>query len=293
MKAILGWRRVIRSGFLPLAMAVLAAMALGDAPTSSVPQTTVIWYGAGCKDEAGLHLENGDLIQLIRSQGSTIDPPDEITGGPTGDDVVADTATYLYPTDAFQEDDWSEKEGYYVYVRIWNAATTGSGTYYWDGEIKQAVGILPIDVDCSGAMTSKAKAGAEATPTPESVISLSASSTSVDVGDALTMNLSIGERITGGGNLVLYAVVRTPAGAWMSFVPQGGGIALRNGLIPALVAPEIPALDRMILNTTIADSLARGDYRFIAAVFNAGDPVTLDNWRGMAVHSAETAVTVR
>ncbi|MEJ2745136.1 MAG: hypothetical protein P8123_05545 [bacterium] len=268
-------------------------------PPPSEPQTTVMWYGAGCKDEYGTHLENGYLIQLIRSQGGVIGAPDQVTGEPTGDNLVADTTTYQYPTDAFQADDWSEKESYYVYVRIWNADTTATGTYYWDSAVRQATGVLPIDIDCSGAETDKAKGGVEptVTPTPTAtptlVMSLGASSASVGTGDVLTMELTIRERIAGSGNVVLYVVVQTPVGAWMSFVPQGGGIVIKNGLLPALTAPAIPVIDRTILDTTITDSLASGDYRFIAAVFNVGDPITLANWRSMALYYAETIVSVR
>ncbi|MEJ2744099.1 MAG: hypothetical protein P8123_00170 [bacterium] len=359
---------------------------------ASEPQTTVMWYGAGCKDETDLHLEYGDLVQLIRSPDDLIGVPDEVTGEPTGNDVVADTATYLYPEDAFQADDWSETEDWYVCVRIWNSWSASGGTYYWDSVMRQATGMLPIDIDCSGAMTDKAKwetpptetptevptitptgtptiemsptstptamppaptetptdaptvlptgtpeptptsSGTPAptltptgtpemsptptttptdtpeptltplliptatsfpTATPMSVLGLGASNAEVGTGDALTMNLTIGELVTDGGDMALYAVVQTPAGAWMSFVPQGGGIALRNGLIPALVAPVIPAIERTILSTAITDTLPRGDYRFIAAVFNAGDRITLANWKSLALYSAETVVVVR
>jgi hypothetical protein len=108
-------------------------------------------------DEGGAHLENGDIIQLIRSTDSTIGAPDPVTGDPSGNDSEADTTTYLYPGDAFQGDDWSETESYYVCLRIWNAGDAASGTYYWDSAVYRASGMLQVDIDCSGARTSTRK----------------------------------------------------------------------------------------------------------------------------------------
>jgi hypothetical protein len=119
--------------------------------------TTVVWYGANCTDERGLPLENGDLIQLIRSPDSAIGAPDPATGAPTGNDSVAATAKYMYREDAFQGEDWQELDGNCVCVRIWNAGDAASGTYYWDSPVYQASGMLPMDIDCMGAKTGRRK----------------------------------------------------------------------------------------------------------------------------------------
>ena len=103
---------------------------------------------------------------MIRSPDGTIGAPDPVTGAPTGNDSVADTTTYSYPADTFQGNDWYETEGYYVCVRIWNASTTLAGTYYRDSVVYQATGMLPMDIDCSGARTDKPKDQATPTETP-------------------------------------------------------------------------------------------------------------------------------
>lgn len=49
----------------------------------------------------------------------------------------------------------------------------------------------------------------------------------------------------------------------------------------------------LILDTKIAASLAMGDYWFAAAVFRAGDRITLADWRSKAIYFAEVTVSVR
>jgi len=128
---------------------IVGLMALGNASVESA--TTVTWEGKYCTDETGIHLLNGDLIQLIRSPDSTIGAPDPVTGAPTGNDSVADTTTYVYPHspyDYFNGADWSELQGYYVCVRVWNASTTADATYYADSIVKSAGGMIGVDMDC-------------------------------------------------------------------------------------------------------------------------------------------------
>jgi len=130
--------------------------------------------------------------------------------------------------------------------------------------------------------------------TPLPIVNLVPNKTVLGAGDSLVMNLAINEPISNMGNLMVYALVQTPQGVWFSFVPgNGGSFAMRRGIKPAAVASVIPALNATILNQGIADSLPLGDYWFIAAVFHAGDPITLANWRDQAIYSSETTVTVR
>jgi hypothetical protein len=120
---------------------------------SSATGTTVVWYGANCTDERALPIENGDLVQLIRSPDATIGAPDPVTGEPSGNDSVVATATYMSSENAFQGEDWREADGSCVCVRIWNARDAETGTYYWDSPVYQAAGMLPVDIDCAGAKT--------------------------------------------------------------------------------------------------------------------------------------------
>ncbi|MCX6353474.1 MAG: hypothetical protein NTZ78_01055 [Candidatus Aureabacteria bacterium] len=141
--------------------------AMGNAASQ---QTTVMWYGSHCTDETASPLQNGDLIQLIRSPDDTISPPNPITGLPTGNDGVADTKTYHYPGDPeigdyFWGDYWYEEENYYVWVRIWNDSDPGAATCYWDSPVYQATGLDPIDIDCSGATTNICESAPTETPT--------------------------------------------------------------------------------------------------------------------------------
>ncbi|MCX6355890.1 MAG: hypothetical protein NTZ78_13460 [Candidatus Aureabacteria bacterium] len=135
-------------------------------PTSIVPRTTVMWYGSYCTDEILSPLQDGDLIQLIRSPDDTITAPDS-NGMPTGNALLANTTTYHFPGepeigDYFWGDYWYEEENYYVWVRIWNDSDPGAATCYWDSPIYPATGLEPIDIDCSGASTNIC----EPTPTP-------------------------------------------------------------------------------------------------------------------------------
>jgi hypothetical protein len=137
---------------------VAASVVIGLA--SPAHATTVLWYGKHCTDETGAMLKNGALVQLIRSPDATIGPPDTATGAPTGNDVACAATSYVSPgspDDHFQGDDWHETSDYYVCVRIWNAGDAASGTYYWDSAVYRASGMLPVDIDCVGARTSKRK----------------------------------------------------------------------------------------------------------------------------------------
>jgi hypothetical protein len=68
---------------------------------------------------------------------------------------------------------------------------------------------------------------------------------------------------------------------------------MMRGIKPAASGAVIPAVNVTILNQNINASLARGDYRFAAAIFRAGEPITLDDWRDKAIYSSEVTVTVR
>jgi len=68
---------------------------------------------------------------------------------------------------------------------------------------------------------------------------------------------------------------------------------MKPGIKPAATASVIPSLKTPILTQTITDSLARGNYWFAAAIFHAGDRITLANWRSMAIYSSEVTITVR
>ena len=124
---------------------------------SSAGGTMVLWYGANCIDDTGAHLENGDLVQLIRSPDGTIGAPDSVTGEPTGNDSVAASAVYAYPDNVFQGEDWQEAGSNYVCVRIWDAGSAAAGKHYWDSKVYQASGMLPVDIDCAGAKTATRK----------------------------------------------------------------------------------------------------------------------------------------
>ncbi|MCX6355889.1 MAG: hypothetical protein NTZ78_13455 [Candidatus Aureabacteria bacterium] len=90
-------------------------------------------------DENGGILPVGDLVQLIKDGGdNTISPPDAI-GNPTGDDLLADTATISAEAGAgapgyFYETKNGVSEGEKYYVRSWNAPMVGSATYYGDDD---------------------------------------------------------------------------------------------------------------------------------------------------------------
>jgi len=87
-------------------------------------------------------------------------------------------------------------------------------------------------------------------------------------------------------------VVQTPGGGWMSFVPKkGGGFELAQGIRPAATSMQILVLDAKIFSSTVGAGLAKGDYWFCAAIFKAGSPITLDNWRSQAVYYSEAVVT--
>lgn len=121
---------------------------------ASAGGTMVVWYGANCTDERGRPLEDGDLVQLIRSPDGAFGAPDPVTGAPTGNDGVAETAAYVSSGNVFQGEDWQEADGGYVCVRIWNARDAGAkGACYWDSPVYQASGMLPVDIDCAGAKT--------------------------------------------------------------------------------------------------------------------------------------------
>lgn len=124
---------------------------------TSASGTIVVWYGANCTDEHGVPLENGDLVQLIRSPDGTIGAPDPVTGEPTGNDSVAASTTYISSENVFQGEDWQEQDGGYVCVRVWNDGSAESGTCYWDSKVNQASGMLPVDIDCAGAKTAMRK----------------------------------------------------------------------------------------------------------------------------------------
>jgi len=131
------------------------------------------------------------------------------------------------------------------------------------------------------------------TPTPsEQVLKLTPSSTVVNTGDLLTMYLSVRETVADGRKLAAYVLVQLPGGGWMSFVPKkGGGFELVQGIRPAAASMQIPVLEARILSSTIGAGLAKGDYWFGAAIFHAGDPITFDNWRSIALYYSETIVT--
>ena len=142
----------------------------GAMENAASPDTTVMWYGSHCTDETSTPLQDGDLIQLIRSPDDTISAPDPITGAPTGNDLVANTTTYHYPGDPdlgdyFWSDYWYEPDNYYVCVRIWNDSDPGAATCYWDSAVHQASGLDPIDLDCSGASTNICESTPTETPT--------------------------------------------------------------------------------------------------------------------------------
>jgi len=134
-------------------------------------------------------------------------------------------------------------------------------------------------------------------PTPTStpgaqVLTLIPSSTVVNTGDLLAIYLTVKEAIADGRKLAAYIVVQTPGGGWMSFVPEkGGGFELAQGIKPASSSMQIPVLEAKIFSSTIGAGLARGDYWFAAAIFHAGDPITFDNWRSIALYYSETIVT--
>jgi hypothetical protein len=131
-------------------------MALGQ--VSMTFGTQVLWYGRDCKDAAGADLQNGCLVQLIRSPDSKIDPPDPVTGAPTGNDSACGVTNSVYRGKAegthFEGNDWSATKDCYVCVRIWSAGSTAAGRHYWDSKVYHATGVLPIDIDCLGAKTS-------------------------------------------------------------------------------------------------------------------------------------------
>lgn len=137
------------------------AVALMLGQVSTVFGTQVLWYGRGCKDATGANLESGCLVQLIRSPDGKIDPPDPVTGAPTGNDVACDATNSAYSGKAegahFEGKDWSETKDCYVCVRIWSAESTASGKHYWDSKVYHATGVLPIDIDCSGVETNVSK----------------------------------------------------------------------------------------------------------------------------------------
>jgi hypothetical protein len=108
------------------------------------------------------------------------------------------------------------------------------------------------------------------------------------------MELAISERISGMGKLVAYVLVQTPQGAWYSFVPnRRGGFDMQPGIKPAATSSVITPFKVTLLRQPITSSLARGNYWFGAAIFHAGDRITLANWRSMAIYSSEVTVTVR
>jgi len=131
------------------------------------------------------------------------------------------------------------------------------------------------------------------TPAPE-VLEFIPSATTVNTGDLLTMYLSVKKTVADGRKLAAYILVQLPGGGWMSFVPkQGGGFELVNGIKPAALSMQIPPLEARIFRGLIGPGLARGNYWFGAAIFHVGDPITLDNWRSIALYYSETTVTVR
>jgi hypothetical protein len=131
-----------------------------------------------------------------------------------------------------------------------------------------------------------------ATPTP--VVNLVPNKTVVGTGDTLEMELAISEPISGMGRLVEYVLVRTPQGAWFSFIPnKRGGFDVKAGIKPAATAAVIPSIRMPILKQEITASVARGSYWFAAAIFRAGDRITLANWRSKAIYSSEVTVTVQ
>lgn len=132
------------------------------------------------------------------------------------------------------------------------------------------------------------------TATPAPVVNLAPDKTVVSTGDTISMELSVNERISGMGNLAAYILVRTPQGAWFSFVPDGrGGFQLKRGIKHAVTASVIPPLTKTLLSQRITPSLARGNYWFAAAVFRAGEGITLGNWRSRAICSSEVTIAVR
>ena len=129
-------------------------------------------------------------------------------------------------------------------------------------------------------------------PTP--VVNLAPNKTVVDTGDSFVMEIAISQPISGMGKLVEYILVRTPQGAWFSFIPnKWGGFDMKAGIKPAAASSVIPSLRVPILEQEITDSLARGNYWFGAAVFHAGDRITPANWRSRAIYSSEVTVTVQ
>jgi hypothetical protein len=115
----------------------------------------------------------------------------------------------------------------------------------------------------------------------------------ISTDDTFVLELAVNKRVSGMGKLVAYVVIRTPAGVWFSFLWNNGGFVMKRGLNSAASSAVIPTLRMPILNRKIAASLARGDYWFAAAIFHAGDRLTLNNWRDLAVYSAEVTVSVR
>jgi hypothetical protein len=131
------------------------------------------------------------------------------------------------------------------------------------------------------------------TATPTSVLVLNASATEVAPGDNFSISLVINEPISGFGTVTGYVVVLMPNGVWKSFVPNGrGGFDLVPGVVPAATTSMIPALNRTLLALTIPENLLRGDYWFAAGIFPQGVPISLNNWKEVAIYSSEITVTV-
>ena len=68
---------------------------------------------------------------------------------------------------------------------------------------------------------------------------------------------------------------------------------MQPGIKPAATSSVITPFKVTLLKQPITSSLARGNYWFGAAIFHAGDRITLANWRSMAIYSSEVTVTVQ
>jgi len=97
-------------------------------------------------NESGAPLAVGSYLQLIRSPDAIKNPPGNLSGAPSGNDVIIETATIgegsgNVPGTFIKYVEEVTNEGY-VYVRAWNANSPGSATRYGDSNVKQ-VGVSP------------------------------------------------------------------------------------------------------------------------------------------------------
>ena len=97
---------------------------------SPAAATWLVYSGSGLRDENGVLLQTGDLIQLIYSPDATLGDPNPLNGMPTGNDVLwQTTAINAAGTGTFSGTYEFSGLGY-VYIRFFNSDTLATVTYY-------------------------------------------------------------------------------------------------------------------------------------------------------------------